>query len=169
MTVGVCTCPQGIDGSPCSHQAAISIHYGTASINCIPTIAPSIRQIYAQIALGVKATTNLSFYVGLHDVNSSPSSVEMFHADFTSPSFDRIRAESRADNIDTDMSVSEMEDFRQRVQHTCLQIDKIADDLKKKVEVANEQLLFGVEKFTSRYEKLKGSIPLLTSSLHRFG
>ena len=55
MTVGVCTCPQGIDGSPCSHQAAVAIHYNKASINCIPTLAPAIRQIYAQIALGEKA------------------------------------------------------------------------------------------------------------------
>jgi len=55
MTVGVCTCPQGIDGSPCSHQAAVAIHYDKASINCIPTLAPPIRQIYATIALGEKA------------------------------------------------------------------------------------------------------------------
>ena len=47
MIVGVCTCPPGIDGSPCSHQAAVSIHYGRAFINCIPTISPKVRQIYA--------------------------------------------------------------------------------------------------------------------------
>ena len=55
MIVGVCTCPQGIDGSPCSHQAAVAIHYDKASINYIPTLAPAICQIYAQIALGEKA------------------------------------------------------------------------------------------------------------------
>ena len=33
MPVGVCTSPQGLDGSPCKHQAAIAIHYGTPSIN----------------------------------------------------------------------------------------------------------------------------------------
>ena len=33
----------------------------------------------------------------------------------------------------------------------------------------NEQLVFGAEKFISRYNKLKHSLPLLTSALHRFG
>ena len=64
MTVGVCTCPQGLDGSPCSHQAAVSIYHDKASINSIPTLAPQIRQIYAQIALGDKANKTLSFYAG---------------------------------------------------------------------------------------------------------
>ena len=67
MTVGVCTCPQGIDGSPCSHQAAVAIHYDKASINCIPTLAPAIRLIYAQIAMGEKAEKNPAFYASLHD------------------------------------------------------------------------------------------------------
>ena len=39
----------------------------------------------------------------------------------------------------------------------------------EKLNEQNEQLLFGVEKFTSRYQNMKGSIPLLTSSLNRFG
>ena len=39
----------------------------------------------------------------------------------------------------------------------------IAEDLKQKLEENSEQRLFGVEKFTSRYEKLKGSIPVLNS------
>ena len=68
--VGVCTCPQGIDGSPCSHQAAVVIHYEKASINCIPTLIPAIRQIYARIALGDKTEKNLGFYAGLHDKNA---------------------------------------------------------------------------------------------------
>ncbi len=55
------------------------------------------------------------------------------------------------------------------MQDACLEIDKFADDLKKRLEDTNEQLLFGVEKFTTRYGKLKDSIPLLTSYFHRFG
>ena len=112
MTVGVCTCPQGIDGSPCSHQAAVSIHYGTASINCIPTIAPNVRQIYAQIALGEKATSSISFYANLHGgVLTSAKSTDMFHADFTSPSFDLIRAGARSD--DAALPVLEPDHYQQ--------------------------------------------------------
>ena len=32
MVLGVCTCPQGSDGLPCTHQAAIGLHCGTPSI-----------------------------------------------------------------------------------------------------------------------------------------
>ena len=48
-------------------------------------------------------------------------------------------------------------------------IDSIAEDLKQKLQEDNEQLVFGAEKFISRYNKLKHSLPLLTSALHRFG
>ena len=51
----------------------------------------------------------------------------------------------------------------------CSAINEIAEDLKQKLEENDEQLLFGVEKFTSRYQNLKHSIPLLTSSLYQFG
>ena len=67
------------------------------------------------------------------------------------------------------MSLSELCDFQQRVKCACFEIDKITDDLKKKLEEANEQILFGIEKFSTHYGKLQGSIPLLTSSLHRSG
>ena len=170
MIVGVCTCPQGIDGSPCLHQAAVSIHYGRASINCIPTISPKVRQIYAQIAIGDKASTNISFYGSLHSNVSNCEDTDMFHADFNSLSFDLIRAGARDDSINAKVSESQSEDYRQRAQNACLQISTIANDLKEKLEgTTNEQLLFGVEKFVSRYSKLKNSVPLLTSSLHRFG
>ena len=44
MTVGVCSCTGGLDGSPCSHQAAIVRHYGVPSISCISTLLPQRRK-----------------------------------------------------------------------------------------------------------------------------
>ena len=94
MMVGVCTCPQGIDGSPCTHQAAIAIHFGTPSINCIPTLSPHIRRIYAQIALGKEAVTNSSFYAGLHDhieyIMKNEGNDLCMHPDFSAPTWDLI-------------------------------------------------------------------------------
>ena len=99
MLVGVCTCPQGLDGSPCKHQAAIAIHYGTPSINCIPTLAPQIRRIYAQIALGKEAVTSLSFYAGIHDhiedIIKNEQNDQCMDPDFCSPTWDLIRAGSK--------------------------------------------------------------------------
>ena len=94
MLVGVCTCPQGLDGSPCKHQAAIAIHSGTPSINCIQTLAPQIRRIYTQIALGKEAVTSFSFYVGIHDhiedIIKNEQNDRCMHPDFSSPTWDLI-------------------------------------------------------------------------------
>ena len=51
----------------------------------------------------------------------------------------------------TDLSLSELCDFQQRVKCACLEID----DLKKKLEEANTQLLFGIKKFSTRYGRLR--------------
>ena len=170
MTVGVCTCPQGIDGSPCSHQAAVAIHYDKASINCIPTLAPAIRLIYAQIALGEKAEKNPAFYASLHDKTTTTSmEVDMFDPDFSLPSMDLIRSGAKSDHDGDDDTSLESNDLQlqARVQEACSAIDKIADDLKEKLKEQNEQLLSGVEKFTSvpKYGKEHSTTHLITVSL----
>ena len=62
MEAGICSCIQGIDGSPCSHQAAVAIHYGCSSINSIPTTDPQAKRNLAYIAFGDNAVKDLSFY-----------------------------------------------------------------------------------------------------------
>ena len=99
-----------------------------------------------------------------------PRPVDMFYPDFTSPSMDLIQSGAKPDDDDDDTSLESNDmQLQARVQEACSAIDKIADDLKEKLKEQNEQLLFGVEKFSSGYHNLKGSIPLLTSSLYRFG
>ncbi len=44
MTLGVCSCTAGQDGSPCSHQATVVKHYHIPAVNCIPTLSPESRQ-----------------------------------------------------------------------------------------------------------------------------
>ena len=168
MTVGVCTCPQGIDGSPCSHQAAVAIHYDKASINCIPTLAPPICQIYATIVLGEKADKNQAFYASLHEKTpASNVEVDMFDPNYSSQSMHLLQIIVEPDDSDDKVSTGlSLNNLKSRIQAVHSAIDKIAEDLKQKLEEKNEQLLFGVEKFSSRYESLKGSIPLLTSSLY---
>ena len=172
MSVGVCTCPQGMDGSPCSHQAAVAINYDKASINCIPTLAPNVRQIYATIALGVKADKNPAFYASLHDkAMTNNMEVDMFNPNYNSQSMHLLQSVIESDNNDENVSanLSSNDMLQSRIQAAQSLIDEIAEDLKHKLEEKNEQLLHSIEKFSSRYESLKGSIPLLTSSLYRFG
>ncbi len=106
---------------PCSHHAAVSIHYGCASINCIPAFSPKVRPLYAQIALGENASTNISFYDNLHSNISSYEDPDMFHADFKSLSFDLIRAGARDNDVDADISELQTEDYRHRVRNACSQ------------------------------------------------
>ena len=77
----------------------MAIHYDKASINCIPTLAPAIRLIYDQIALGEKAEKNPAFYASLHDKTTTTSmEVDLLYPDFSLPSMDLIRSEAKSDN-----------------------------------------------------------------------
>ena len=60
--IGVCTCTQGQDGSPCSHQAAVVINYGDESCNYIATISVSARKNIAMLAIGEGAVQDVAFY-----------------------------------------------------------------------------------------------------------
>lgn len=51
MKHGLCNCEAGQDGSACSHQAAVVLHFGVSSINCIPTMSCKSRKEIAVIAL----------------------------------------------------------------------------------------------------------------------
>jgi len=65
MTLGTCTCEGGSDRSPCSHQLAVALYYRKASLNCIPTLHPTSRKQLAYIALGKEATSDITFYVSV--------------------------------------------------------------------------------------------------------
>ena len=66
MSVGICSCMGGQDGSPCSHHAAIVKLYGVPSVNCIPTLSSQTRQEIAVIAIGSKAIEDSHFYASIH-------------------------------------------------------------------------------------------------------
>ena len=48
---GICTCPMGINGNPCAHQAAAALKYGIPGINFIPQ-RPEKRFNLAVLATG---------------------------------------------------------------------------------------------------------------------
>ena len=66
MDLCTCSCPQGMDGSPCAHQAAVVKHYYSDSLNFVPTLHPSARRDIAIVALGDEAEKHLTFYSSLH-------------------------------------------------------------------------------------------------------
>jgi len=66
MSIGVCTCYRGLDGSPCPHQSAVTIKYYIENVNCIP-ISPEGRSHFAFLALGNKALSDTKYYSSLHE------------------------------------------------------------------------------------------------------
>ena len=50
MDLCTCSCPQGMDGSPCIHQAAVAKHHHSVSFNFVLTLYPSVRRDIATLA-----------------------------------------------------------------------------------------------------------------------
>ena len=156
---------------PCSHKA---IHCGTRFIYCVPTLVPQICKMYAHIAIGQKASTDLSFYGGLHDGTSDVAEIVhqdgWLYPDFSAPKWDLIRAKTKSNNENDFSSPITSGIDQENVDNLCSAIDSFADDLKRRLRETNvEQLIFGADKFVNRYKMLKVSAPLLTLAFHCFG
>ena len=67
MHLGTCSCRGGIGGAPCSHQAAVSMHFHVDSVNSIPSLFPDKRQQLAIMALGKQTVPkDAAYYSSLH-------------------------------------------------------------------------------------------------------
>ena len=175
MEIGICTCPQGQDGSPCSHQAAVVINFGSPSINCIPTMDPEGKRKLAYIAYGEDAIQDLSFYNTLsqgkctsqEEIHKGSDSKTFELPDFSSSCWDHIRHGSTSDIDDNTTSNSPLEDNREEL---CEKVDAIASDIKQRL-MADDQFKLSAEKFTKTYQVLsnKPSNAHLISAFHKFG
>ena len=192
MQLSVCTCPLGSDGSPCSHQAAITKHFHYTSCNSIPSMFPEKRRELAMIALGDKAVQDLSYYSSLHQkadesfkCQSTVDCVEETAFDFSSNSWKIIKEGALDDtlddsqhlvmpsNIDSRSTVSIL-DTQQCGSTSLLQdIEFVFNDLKERVKSdSDNHLSTGVKKFCERYKKMLQQSPnynTLTSAFHKFG
>jgi len=169
MSLATCSCPAGRDGSPCSHQHAVVLHFQKASLNYIPTMHPAARQQLAYIALGEKAEKSLQFYASIgqkHDEEQNPNALEdtVGGPDFSAPCWSTIRDGGKDE-------VEESEDAKDnQLQKLSTELDEVVADLKQQIQ-CDPQLASGVLKFTDRYFKMRRNRThtLLVSAFHRFG
>ena len=63
MSIGVCECPVGFDGSPCTHQFLIWVENLADSVNFILIFNKEEHQRWARIAFGTALP--LTYYKGL--------------------------------------------------------------------------------------------------------
>ena len=171
MALGTCSCPHGIDGSSCSHQAAIVFHFHQKSLNFIPTMhAPSRKQL-AVIALGKRAEQNLDFYASLtqteenkerccgHDANDHGQECsQAIWAVVEEDAKDMIKIEKEAKENNCGEDMNELE----------LKLDKIFQNMKSKLKEKDPQINAGIKRFIDRYNNMKSNA-LLASALNQFG
>ena len=94
----------------------------------------------------------------------------MFYSNFMTTTWDLMRAGTH--DIANATLLPDLPDEKElvdKIHNMSVDIDKIAEDLKRKLNEGNDQLILGIEKFINRYEKLKLSPAMLTSSMFRFG
>ncbi len=184
--IGVCTCPQGLDGSPCSHQAAVVVTYGDESCNYIATISASARRNIAKLALGEGAIQDLAFYTSVHqkqlqkqygsEPNDGPtqeSTTENREPNFEGTEWDLIRAGSLDDEMEKEQIDNSTFEYSKEEEYSalCDRIDAVAETLKNKLKSHDPQLTTGVSKFLVRFDKLSGqhSSSKLATAFHQFG
>ena len=100
MTVGMCSCEVGKDGSPCKHQYVLWCSNLAHCINFVPVAQPDVRQKLAWIAIG--ESLPLSHYQPLRDQASKenedsdclavPVSADAIHVQYTRIDLSRLRA-----------------------------------------------------------------------------
>ena len=170
VNIGTCSCPEGQDGSPCSHQAAIFLHFDCISVNFIPT-TPQGKMALAYIAYGENAVSDLSFYTTLTQLSpisqTEATTTDMdAQPDFSASCWDHICMTSTKENIEP-ASTEEIPTTEDGLQH---KIDLIAHDIKKRLE-ADEIFKQSISKFVLTYNNLssKSTNAYLTSAFHKFG
>ena len=176
MGLGTCTCIRGADGSPCSHQLAVALHFRKASLNCIPTLHPSSRRLLAYIALGKEANSDITFYASVAQcLDETVQTGSVNKAKYANEILPEISAELRAriTQDSEDMEIAEAETDQSDIIDPALlsvQLDSVIADLKLRLGEADPQLQTGVRKFIERYNKMKSqSTALIASSFHCFG
>ena len=170
MGIGTCSCEIGKNGSPCSHQAAIVLHYNIESVNFVPTLHPSLRQDIAFLALGNKASKTIEFYSALREGMKPVSVTENIAttniSDFTGTSWDVIRAGALDDTIEN--GTEEMILDSSQMADLISKIDSLAQSLKNHLDSNDPQLIPGIKKFLERFNAMK-STGRLASAMHTFG
>ena len=179
MELGACSCPQGRDGSPCVHQAAVTLHFQSPSFNFIPTLHPSMRRDIAIVALGEQAEKDLAFYYSLHqqeneksvsNTTTTPNTTD--EPDFTRNCWDLIRGGALDYDDDDDTVTHSTQPLLDQERKITLesQIESLSQSLKFGLESNDPHLITGIEKFLKRYTELSQlpSSGRLASAMHNF-
>ena len=71
VELGMCSCPVGMWGSPCKHQAFAIRELGLPSVNFVPEYSFEGRRLFGVIALGESHTPDMPFLLVFMRIRSS--------------------------------------------------------------------------------------------------
>ncbi|XP_065889230.1 uncharacterized protein [Dysidea avara] len=168
MAFGICSCKRGKDGSPCSHQAAVVLHYHHKSLNFIPTMhAPSRKQL-AYIAIGGQAEQNIEFYTDMsHNLEGKEVKGKAEQETCWAVIREGAKEEVIVDEQDGPVDYHEKEngDVNESMKNA---LKEVFFDISEKLKENDPQFNTGIQKFIDQYNRTK-SDAVLASFFHNFG
>ena len=164
----MCSCPVGVSGAPCKHQAFALQELGVPSVNFVPQYSAEGRRLFAILALGEKNVPSVSFLASIHKkkqpAKQKPSVVVR----------DTDNKENEAPIIldpgyppsPEPIITPQMENQEQGVRSELLEI---VDNMCLRLTQQNATCNSGVRTFIHRYKTLQQktiSTPCIASALH---
>lgn len=168
MTVGMCSCEVGKDGSPCRHQFILWSANVAHCINFVPVAQPQVRQQLAWIAIG--DSLPLSCYKNLRtqdDQNQESSEVHVPTMQVTQNPSPEVPDQVVVSEVNSDESQDEC-----IVSATDLLRQSCALIAGKLESTRDPNLAKGISKFSKRVMSLAAATAMhsnLTSALFNFG
>ena len=165
MELGTCSCTVGSTGAACRHQAALAKKYEVKTINLPPLHDKETRQTLAIIAQGKQNVQDIAFYADLLDKPSTK--LQHTITDEYKPKH-HLKTQSN----DTHLPPTDQEDFCNDVVHYKHLLDDVVDDLVRRMEIGDHNIVSGVSHFIKTYKRLQSSHSpdsAISYALHNFG
>ena len=175
LELGMCSCPVGVSGAPCKHQAFALQELGAPSVNFVPQYSAEGRRLFAVLALEEKDVPNISFFASIHEKKQSAKLKQSVLVSTT----DNKENEPTIEDLTVDPDFPESyvnpqtdslkSDEQERVR---CELMEIVDDMCVRLTEKNPSYHSGVRTFIHRYKTLKQrkiSTPGIASALHMFG
>ena len=167
MSLGVCSCQTGKDGTPCKHQYVLWMANVAHCINFIPVTNPNSRQKLAWIALG--KTLPVDSYNSLRSCDVGGQK-ELAQGDGLPSEASTIMGTTHCSTTveieNPDSPADVIETAEHLLQTSCMQI------LQKLQTTRDLNLAKGIVKFSKRVESLSSARAMqsnLVSALYNFG
>ena len=168
MSIGVCSCVMGRDGSPCKHQHILWASNTVNCINFVPVSNPQSRQKLAWIA--IDQTLPITYYTNLRAKGNNAHSIE------AEDQSHQVNSLEKPDCQEISMDDSILVETEKRLEQEHIQegitaVNRACESLVEKLKsTGDKNLSKGMKQFSSCLMKLSSGMPgSLVSALFNFG